>query len=167
MNVRMAFVLTLVLALTTVSAGHAAPGVGTNKALGIYNGFGWESQGMARSRSSYSYGASTTTSAPRVQSAPMVAQAPVEGRRFSHDPSATSENTTPCPQGQVHAAATAATVGGDRRYSYAPIVEATAPSRTSTRTYNSRPSYSSGGGSRSSVDRWALQKTDARKYNGR
>ena len=167
MKVRMTFVLSLLLALTEVSAGQAAPGVGTNKALGIYSGFGRESQGMARSRSSYSYGARANYSAPNVQSAPIVAQVPVEGRRFSHDPAAAAVNSTPCPQGQAQVATAPTTEASDRRYSYSPTSEATTPSTTSTRTYPSRPSYSSGGGGRSTVERWAMQKTDSRKYNGR
>jgi hypothetical protein len=158
--------MSLVLALTTVSAAEAAPG--TNKAQGIFNRGGWESGGMARSRSSYNYRVPSSYSAPVVQSAPapMAAQAPEEGRRFSHSPSAPAMNSTPCPEGQAHGTAPAPTVESGRRYSYAPTAEATAPSTPSTQTYYSRPSYYRGGG-RSTVDRWALPKTDARKYNSR
>ena len=160
MNARKTFVLSLIVVLTAAGAARAAPV--NNKALGIYNSGGWESGGKARSQRSYSNRAPATYRAPAMQSAPapMVAQAPVEGRRFSYAPSAPAMNASPCPQGQTNAAAPS--VQSDRRYSYAPTAEATAPS---TRTY-SRPSYSSGGG-RTSVDRWALPKTDARKYNGR
>jgi hypothetical protein len=167
MNARKNLTLTLVMLLTAVSTAMAAPG--TNKARGIYNRGGWESGGsVARSQSSYSYQAPTTYSAPVVQAspAPMVAQAPAEGRRFSYSPSTSAVNSTPCPQGQAHNATVAPPVPSDRRFSYAPSAEVTAPAVPSTGTYNSRPSYSVGGGSRS-VDRWALPKTDPRKYNSR
>ena len=158
MNVRKTLVLSSVLALTAVSAVQAAPG--TNKARGVYNSGGWESGGTSRSRSSHSYRAPVVQSAP----APMVAQAPEEGRRFSYAPSGSVVTGSPCPTVQGPAPA----VDSGRRYSYAPEAESTvAPSVSSPRTYYSRPSYSAGGRSGGNVDRWALPKTDPRKYNSR
>ena len=86
MNVRKTLALSLVLAMTAISAAQAAPG--TSKARGVYNNFGWESGGVGRTRSTYSYRAPAMTSAPVVQSAPapMMAQAPAEDRRFSYAP---------------------------------------------------------------------------------
>jgi hypothetical protein len=169
MKVRKTLALTLMLVLTSLSVAMAAPG--TNKARGIYNRGGWESGGgMSRSRSSYSYRAPATYSAPMVQAAPapMVAEAPAEERRFSYAPSQPATGSSPCPQGQAHAVTPAPGGESGRRYSYAPAVESMAPSTSPARTYYSSPSYSSGGrGARSTVDRWALPKTDARKYNSR
>jgi hypothetical protein len=140
---RMTLVLSLAFVLAAGSAFAAAPV--TSKARGIYgNSYGWVSSGGGRSHRSYGYRASTAycppaasvaTAVPAAPAAPaaIVAQAPVEGRRFS----------------------------------YAPTAEASAPAMTAPRTYSSHPSYSGGGGRRSSIDRWALPKTDPRKYNSR
>ena len=163
MNARKNLALSVLILLTAVSAAAAAPG--TNKARGIYNTGGWESTGSGRARSSYSYRAPATYSAPVVQAAevPQVAQTPVEGRRFSYAPSGSAVTGNPCSPVQ----APVTPVDSGRRYSYAPGVESTVAPSVSSRTYHSRPNYSTRSGSGGNVDRWALPKTDPRKYNGR
>jgi hypothetical protein len=157
--------LSVLLLLTAVSAAAAAPAVGTAKARGVYNTGGWESTGTGRARSSYSYRAPATYIAPvvRAADAPQVAQAPVEGRRFSYAPSAPVVSGNTCSPVQ----APANTVDNGRRYSYAPGVESTVAPSVSSPTYHARPNYSARSGSGGNVDRWALPKTDPRKYNGR
>ena len=168
MNARRILTLFVVLAVTAASMAQAGPGVGTNKARGIYSGGGWTSQGVARSQAGYRYRAPATYyQAPAVQAAPapMVAQAPADGRRFSYSPSAAATSSVPCPQGQVTASAPA--VDGARRFSYEPAPEATVAPATApaTRAYSSRPSYLGRSGGRPAVERWALPKTDLRKFN--
>jgi hypothetical protein len=162
-NARKTLALSVLVLLTTVSAAAAAPG--TNKARGIYNTGGWESTGSGRARSSYSYRAPATYSAPvvRAAEAPQVAQAPVEARRVSYAPSGAAVSGNPCLPVQ----APATTVDNGRRYSYAPQVESTVPPSVSSSTYHSQSSYSARSGSGGDVDRWAMPKTDPRKYNGR
>ena len=166
MNAQKTFTLFLVLAATAISAVGARAAVGTNKANGIYPGSGWSSQRVARS--GYRYRSSATYyRAPAVQraTAPALAQAPTEDRRFSYDPSVAATTVAPCDQGSR--TANAPVVNDDRRFSYAPTAESTvAPAaQPSTRTYAPRPSYSSATGSGGYVNRWALPKTDARKFN--
>lgn len=106
-----------------------------------------------------------TFHAPSVRMSPIysptqpsaVAQASEAGRRFSYAPapqvSATC-NGTSAADAQVSVA---------RRFSYAPTV---APVEQPTpRSYFSRPSYSHGNRNRANVERWALPKTDPRKFN--
>ncbi len=172
MNARKSFTLFFALAMTAASAVEARPTVGTNKANGIYTGNGWTSQRVAQSRPSYRYRAPAPsyryrTPAVQVAPAPMVAQAPIEGRRFSYAPAPSATSSVPCPPGQ--ATASAAAVNGARRFSYAPAPEATvAPAPASApRVYSRRPSYSGRSGSGSTVPRFPLLKTDPRKYNTR
>jgi hypothetical protein len=167
MNSRKIAMLSLVIG--TLAAGTAMAGsvIGTAKARGDFGSFGRETQQVTRYRPAYSYRAPATYSAPAVQTAPapMVAQAPEAGRRFSYAPATPSVTGSPCPQAQTPASAPA--VESARRYSYAPTAESTvAPAmEPSARTYGARPSYSGGGRGRSTVDRWALPKTDPRKFN--
>ena len=174
MDARKIFTLSLVLASSIAGAAQAGPAVGTNKALGIYNQGGWESGGMARSRMAYSYRAPAIYNAPAVAStpAPAVAQAPTEGRRFSYEPSANTGSGWTCGSAPAAPATANANATGmadaNRRFSYEPAPEATAPAaQPSATTYYSRPSYSSGSARRANVDRWALPKTDPRKYSSR
>jgi hypothetical protein len=169
MNARKTFFLSLAVALTAVSATQAGPVVGTNKARGDFSRGGWEMQSgrAARSQPAYRYSAPVYR-APAIQTAPapMVAQAPEEGRRFSYAPSTPAAAGVPCPPAQAQAT----TVEEARRFSYAPSTEtAVAPSvEPAPRIYSSpRPSYSAGGRSRLSVERWALPKADPRKYSTR
>lgn len=167
MNSRRIAMLSLIIGSLAASTAMAGPVIGTAKARGDFGSFGQETHGVTRSRPAYSYRAPATYSAPAVQTAPapMVAQAPEAGRRFSYAPATPSVTGSPCPQAQTHASAPAA--DSARRYSYAPTTESTvAPAmEPSTRTYNARPSYSGGSRGRSTVDRWALPKTDSRKFN--
>ena len=164
MNSRRIALLSLVISSLAAGTAMAGPVIGTAKARGDFGSFGRETQHVTRSRPVDSYRAPATYSAPAEQTAPalMVAQAPEAGRRFSYAPSVTG---SPCPQAQAPASAPA--VDSARRYSYAPSTESTvAPAmEPSVRTYNARPSYSGGNRGRSTVDRWALPKTDSRKFN--
>lgn len=162
MNSRRIAMLSLVIGSLAAGTAMAGPVIGTAKARGDFGSFGRETHSVTRSRPVYSYRAPATYSAPAVQTAPapMVAQAPEAGRRYSYAPAATGCG---CPQ----APASAPAVDSARRHSYAPTTESTvAPTmEPSARTYNARPSYSGGNRGRSTVDRWALPKTDPRKFN--
>ena len=153
MNSRRIVLLSLVIGLLAVGTAAAAPAIGTAKARGDYGSFGRETHRVTRSRPVY-------RSAPTMQTAPapMVAQAPEDARRFSYAPPVPATTRVPCPQ----APAAAPIVDGTRRYSYAPESAGIAPA---ARTYSPRPSYSGKSGRRSSVERWALPKTDPRKFN--
>jgi hypothetical protein len=155
MKARKILALSSLIVLAMVSAAAAAPG--TNKARGNYSSGGWESGG-GPARHRYTQRAPATYQAPLVRAVetPQVAQAPVEARRFSYAPSG-QVVTNPCPP---------VTVDTGRRYSYAPSTTVVAPQASAPRTYSSQPHYSTGSRS-GSVDRWALPKTDPRKYNGR
>jgi hypothetical protein len=159
MNARRVFTLSLLILLATASAAAAAPG--TNKARGVYNRFGWESNGGS-ARHRYAQRAPATYHAPLVRSveSPQVAQAPVEARRFSYAPAPQGGVSVPCPP--------APAVDNGRRYSYAPATEAAAaPQSTAPRVYYSRPSYGTRVRSGGQADLWALPKTDPRKFNSR
>jgi hypothetical protein len=165
MNSRRIAILSLVFGSLAASTALAGPVIGTAKARGNFGSFGRETQHVTRSRPVYGYRAPATYSAPAVQMAPapMVAQAPEEARRFSYAPATPSVTGSPCPQ----ATASAPAIDSARRYSYAPTTESTAAPAVepSTRAYNARPSYSGGSRGRSTIDRWALPKTDPRKFN--
>lgn len=167
MNSRRIAMLSLVIGSLAAGTAMAGPVIGTAKARGDFGSFGREAQQVTRSRPAYSYRAPATYSTPAVQTAPapMVAQAPEAGRRFSYAPATPSVTASPCPQAQTHDSAPA--VESARRYSYAPTTESTAAPAVepSVRTYNARPSYSGDNRGRSTVDRWALPKTDSRKFN--
>jgi hypothetical protein len=157
MNARRIFGMASLIVLTIVSAAAAA-GPGTNKSRGIYNRGGWESVGGA-ARQRYVQRAPATYYAPIVRptEAPQVAQAPVEGRRFSYAPSSQAV-TSPCPP---------TAVDSGRRYSYAPSTPAIAPQTSAPRMYYSQPSYRSGRGGSGYRGLWELPKADPRKYNSR
>jgi hypothetical protein len=89
--------------------------------------------------------------------APQVAQAPVEGRRFSYAPSGQAV-TSPCPP---------TSVDSGRRYSYAPSTPAIVPQPSAPRTYYSQPGYRSGRASGNYRGLCELPKSDPRKYNSR
>jgi hypothetical protein len=164
MNARNALILSLIVVFTAISAAQAAPAIGTNKARGIYNSGGLPSQRIARSQyraPTRYYRAPTAQVAP----APMVAQVPAEGRRFSYAPAPSAAASVPCPPAQAATAAPAAE--GDRRFSYAPVPETTVAPAPAPRVYSAQPSYSGRRVTRSTVDRWALPKTDPRKYSTR
>ena len=156
MNARRILGLSSLIVLAMVAAAAAAPG--TNKARGIYSGGGWESGG-GPARHRYTQRAPATYRSPiaRFVETPQVAQAPGEVRRFSYAPSG-QVVTQPCPP---------VTVDNGRRYSYAPSTPAVAPQTSASRMYYSQPHYSTGSRNGGNVDRWALPKTDLRKYNGR
>ena len=156
MNARRILGLSSLIVLAMVTAAAAAPG--TNKARGIYSGGGWESGG-GPARHRYTQRAPATYRAPiaRYVETPQVAQTPAEARRFSYALSG-QVVTNPCPP---------VTVDSGRRYSYAPSTPAVAPQTSTPRMYYSQPHYSTGSRSGGNVDRWALPKTDPRKYNGR
>lgn len=163
MNARYFMSMFAVAGIFAAGAAQAAPTVGTAKARGDYRSFS-QTQQSARSRPMYRRSVPMTQSAPMiVQSrpamvtpAPALAQAPGEARRFSYEP-ITAVPTMPCPQSTT-------TVESGRRYSYSP--EST-PAVSSSRVYSSGPGYSRSRTGAAHVDRWALPKTDPRKYNGR
>jgi hypothetical protein len=161
MNAFRFLMLSLAIVAVAASTAQSAP-VGTSKARGVFNSGGWESGGgRSFSRQAYrapavrSYAALTATTAP----ATIVAQAPVEARRYSYAPPA-AVRSVPCPP--VTAAPSTANAG--RRYSYAPAIEPAG--RVPVQRYYV-PSYSRSTGGGRTVDRWALPKTDPRKYNSR
>jgi hypothetical protein len=146
---------------------QAGEPIGPAKARGDYRGF-YQSQtqrgrSVTRSRPAYRY--STPRSAPVIvrseqvipeEGGAVIAQAPVEARRFSQAPAADSgavADSKPCPE----FAPVASQSNSGRRYSYAP---ATQYSGNPVRRY-------SGNGGRSSQPAWALPKTDPGKYNSR
>ena len=164
MNARRILALSSLIVLSMITAAAAAPG--TNKARGIYNAGGWESGGGS-AQHRYTQRAPATYRAPIVRSVetPQVAQAPVEARRFSYAPSAQAVTNAPSAQAVTNPCSPV-TVDTGRRYSYAPSTPAVVPQASAPRMYYSQPHYSTGSRS-GSVDRWALPKTDPRKYNGR
>lgn len=137
-------ILSAVIGSMIASAAMAGNVIGTEKARGHIGGSGWTQLHEGRHHVNRGSHAVRYQSQPMVvQSAPstapaQVAQAPAEGRRFSYAPST-----------DVAASSPAATV---------------APSSASAVIV--QPSYS-----RSThhghVDKWALQKTDPRKYSSR
>ena len=165
MNVRYLMSMFAVAGILAAGAAHAAPTVGTAKARGDYRSFSQTQQSTARSQPMYRRSAPMTHSAPMiVQSrsamvapAPAVAQAPSEARRFSYDPATATLTTTACPPSTT-------TVDSGRRFSYAPESMGAV---SSPGVYSSGPGYSRSRTGAAHVDRWALPKTDPRKYNGR
>ena len=137
-------ILSAVIGSMVASAAMAGNVIGTEKARGHIGGNGWTQLHEGRHHVNRGSHAVRYQSQPMVvQSAPstapaQVAQAPAEVRRFSYAPSTDSAASAP-----------AATV---------------APSSAIAVTV--QPSYS-----RSThhghVDKWALQKTDPRKYSSR
>jgi hypothetical protein len=159
MNAKRVLGLALLIVFAMVAVAAAAPG--TNKARGVYNRGGWElNGGPARHR--YTQRAPAIYHAPIVRAAPapQVAQAPVEGRRFSYAPANQAVTLSPCPP--------VTSFESGRRYSYAPSAgAAVVPQASEPRVYYSQPSYSTGRRSTGHQDLWALPKTDPRKSNSR
>jgi hypothetical protein len=163
------------LAFIVLAAGvaQARQPIGTAKARGDYSGYSAtrSQRGMAGSRSTYRYRAPTRRTAPMIVAAPVtpapaavVAQAPVESRRFSYAPAPAVEAAAPATTSPCVPSAAAPSAA--RRYSYAPAT-GTSVSRV-PRAYYGGSRYSRGGGGRShATDLWALPKTDPRKYNSR
>jgi hypothetical protein len=160
------FLAISVMAPSVVQAGQA---LGTAKARGDFRPFAEANRSVGRSvtrsRPVYRYSAPRTApvivrSAPviREEAGAVIAQAPVEARRFSQAPaaenkSAATTSANPC-QGNSTAAAPSSS---GRRYSYAP---APASSGNYSRSF-------SGNSGRSNIPTWSLPKTDSRKYNSR
>jgi hypothetical protein len=157
------FVTITLFAPMLAQAGEA---IGPAKARGDYRGF-YQSQtqrsrSVARSRPAYRY--STPRSAPAIVQTPVIgeeegaviAQAPVETRRFSQAPAAegsAAASAKPCPE----SAPVASQPSSGRRYSYAPAPQY---SGNPVRRY-------SGNVGHSSQPTWALPKTAPGKYSTR
>lgn len=138
------FVFTAVIGSALASLATAGQVIGTEKARGHFGGFGWTQLHEGRHHMNHGHRAVRYQSQPAVvQSAiaapAAVAQAPTEGRRFSYAPSTDAAASQP-----------AATV---------------APS--SVQPMMVQPTYSRATHHRHSADKWALQKTDPRKYSSR
>lgn len=168
MNAKLMFHSVLALGLMGAALAEAGPVIGTAKARGDYSSNFGQSRGYSsRAQSGYRYSAPIVRTAPPAQYRPanppvVVAQAPVEARRFSYQP-APAATATPSSSSPCGAATTAAPETG-RRYSYQP-----APSAQPAQSY--QPSYGDSGVNRSQSrggrDLWALPKTDPRKYSSR
>ena len=138
--------LILSAVIGSMVAGTAMAGnvIGTEKARGHFGGYGWTQLHEGRHHVDRGHRAVRYQAQPMVvQSAPaaaaaQVVQAPAEGRRFSYAPSTDGAASAP-----------AVTVAP----SSAPAVIV-------------QPSYSRST-RRGHVDKWALQKTDPRKYSSR
>jgi hypothetical protein len=135
----------LMVGLMAASVASARQPIGTAKARGDYHGFSSSRQSSTCNGRSYRTYAPIVRTAP----APIVAEAPVEGRRFSYDPSADAEQGVVEPAAPIYSGSQVME-GAERSY-YSP-----APQR-SYRAY-------SGGSRRSDKPAWALPKTDPRKY---
>ena len=173
MNARNLTALFVAITLFVPSLGHAGQALGTAKARGDFRPFSQSQQSVARSvrqsRPASRY--SAPQSAPVIARTPMIqeeagaviAQAPVEARRFSQAPAdenqtAVTTSGNPC---QGTSVASAPSSSG-RRYSYAP--DSSAPAMS----YSGSPARSySGNVGRSSQPLWSLPKTDSRKFNAR
>jgi ribonuclease E len=145
MKAKFAFALAGMVAMIAASVAAAAP-IGTAKARGDYRPF-WQSQLAPVRVASRGYARRATTSAVAVEAPvaapaaqPQVAQAPAEGRRFSYEPAQAPAAAAPATTMPMTAAPTTAPAP---RY-YAPRVHCSS--------------------SRTTLDRWALPKTDPRKY---
>ncbi len=137
-------ILSAVIGSMIASAAMAGNVIGTEKARGHIGGYGWTQLHEGRHHVNRGSQAVRYQSQPMVvQSAPstaptQVAQAPAEGRRFSYAPSTDSAASAPP----------------------ASIAPSGAPTRSMQPTY-SRSTH------QGHVDKWALQKTDSRKYSSR
>jgi hypothetical protein len=160
MNFRKLLTLATLLATLAASSALAAP-VGTAKARGDYRPF-WQSnwnqpavRHHAYARRSYAPMVVASAPAPvaiaapaaTTTSAPQVAQAPDAGRRFSYEPqTAAPQQATAAPAiAPAPQAAPATTMAAPQRMMAAP------------RHYSRRAT-------RHTPNRWALPKTDPRKY---
>ena len=165
MNASRMYAVSLVFVALLASAVSAAPSVGPPKARGQFGGGGWVQSGGGGGRSYAgrasrapvyrSYSPAVVQAAP----APRVAPAPIESRRFSYAPQAVAAAAAPCP----HSVAVPSTVNSGRRYSQAP----SAPVANSAPVYRQSPGVVRSSAGRGRVERWALPKTDPRKYSSR
>jgi hypothetical protein len=173
MNVRKTLILSFVVALAAVSAAQAGPTIGTAKARGDYRGWNTtqSQRSVTRSRPAYQYRAPAMQSSPMiartpaaVAPAPQIAQAPVESRRFSYAPATDNAAGARVVAGSPCAPA-AATPQSGRRFSYSPTEPSVAPAVSAPRVYSGGSGYSRSRRGSATVDRWALPKTDPRKFN--
>lgn len=128
------------------------------------------SRTVTRSRPTYRYSAPRSApvivrSAPaiRAEEGAVIAQAPVEARRFSQAPTAENQPKVTSSGNPCHGTSIASAPSqSGRRYSYAPGSSAPAMG------YSGSPARSySGNVGRSSQPLWSLPKTDSRKFNAR
>lgn len=147
MNIYKAFVLSAVVGSILASAALAGDVIGTEKARGHFGGGGWTQLHEGRHHVNRGQRVITRYSQPAmVQSAVVASTAPTEA---------------------------AQTPAEGRRFSYAPALEAAASqpavSSVSTieRAASVQPMYTSRGQHRQHIDKWALPKTDPRKYSSR
>ncbi|BBO33680.1 hypothetical protein [Lacipirellula parvula] len=150
MNTYKGLILSAVFGSMLASSAMAGQVIGTEKARGHFGGGGWTQLHEGRHHVNRGYTVarqsaqpvvvqSAISAAPAAPAPAAVAQAPAEGRRFS----------------------------------YAPTPQATASSQPATavpsieRSTTVQPTYSSGRYHRAHVDKYALQKTDPRKYSSR
>ena len=155
MNTYKGLILSAVIGSMLASSALAGQVIGTEKARGHFGGGGWTQLHEGRHHVNRGYHVvrhsaqpvvvqSTISAAPAATAPVAVAQAPAEGRRFSYAP-------TP--------AATVQPAPASLPASAPPSIE---------RSTVAQPMYSSGGHNhRQHVDKYALQKTDPRKYSSR
>ena len=141
-------VFSAVIGSASTSLATAGQVIGTEKARGHFGGFGWTQLHEGRQHVDHGHRAVRYQSQPAIVQSTIVApaaapttvaQAPTEGRRFSYAPSTDAAVSQP--------AATVAT--------------------SSVQPMTVQPTYSRATHHRHSVDKWALQKTDPRKYSSR
>jgi hypothetical protein len=168
MNAKLMFLSLLAFGLTGAALAEAGPVIGTAKARGDYSSSFGQSRGYSsRAQSGYRYSAPIVRTAPPAQYRPanppvVVAEAPVEARRFSYQP-APAATAAPSSSSPCDAATTVAPETG-RRYSYEPAPSAQpAPSYQPSSGHSGVNRSQSGGGR----ELWALPKTDPRKYSSR
>ena len=191
MNARIYLASFFVVVVLGVGITEAKPIIGTAKARGDYRGWNasQSTQSIRRSRSTHPFRSPAIQSSPTIAQSPaavspapqvaqaqtaQVAQAPTESRRFSYAP-ATDPATRAGVVGDGSSASTNVPPQGDRRFSYAPTESAVtptgatpvlcAPLTTAPRVHSSNLGSSRSCRGTTSLDRWALPKTDSRKFN--
>lgn len=153
MNTYKGLILSAVIGSMVASSALAGEVIGTEKARGHFSGGGWtqlhegchhvdRGYRVVRHHSQPVIVQSTISAAPAATAPAAVAQAPVEGRRFSYAP--TPATAQPAPA----------------------TLPASAPPSIERSTV-AQPIYSSGHYHHRHVNKYALQKTDPRKYSSR
>ena len=132
-------ILSAVIGSMLTSAALAGNVIGTEKARGHIGGNGWTQMHEGRHHANYGQRAVRYESRPVIVQSTAVAQAPVGTRRFSYAPTTDAAASQP--------ATTAPPV----------VVQSTV----------AQPSYYHSATRHHSADKWALQKTDPRKYSSR
>lgn len=132
-------ILSAVIGSMLTSAALAGNVIGTEKARGHIGGNGWTQMHEGRHHANYGQRAVRYESRPVIVQSTAVAQAPVGARRFSYAPTTDAAASQP--------ATTAPPV----------VVQSTV----------AQPSYYHLATRHHSADKWALQKTDPRKYSSR